>query len=553
VNFRLVGVITACVCEITSVWCTRGVAAKNAPPLGKRQDGWSSLIEEQRMIDLGDRLTRNVCRGSDSAFPTRINARRTTSSTRLPGSHRLQLILAATVLLWPVLALAQEPDDQSTAVPTNTSANSPVEEGPKETKEIEAGATTTEPPNSLTDDAADPTPTLSGFSAGAGLETGDSVTADLAADDVDVGGVLTFPRVKNFFEPWYGWKRRLNENHGLKLQFTYQGLHQEAPDSPGETGAAAGRGQIQGSWTLVGRGSKNPGMLTFRIENRHAYGLKIPPSQLGAQFGSINQTGTGFSDFGGAVTEVAWRQALLNGRMKFVLGKISATSWYNGFALSSSMRGFQNSGLQTSGSHPLPGRGIGGGAAVRIGERWVALAGMHDANSRAPDNPFDTIGEGEFYYSTEFRYYPTTWANRIWDQVRFHVWYQDERTDAGLPSGYGATFLASRFFDNNWGAWVLGGVSDGDATSLDADLIAGVGYGFNTVHRAARDVLAVALGWGRPSDKSLQDQWTSELFYRFQLVQSFALTPSVQYIINPASSPDESNYWVFSFRARLTF
>jgi porin len=51
----------------------------------------------------------------------------------------------------------------------------------------------------------------------------------------------------------------------------------------------------------------------------------------------------------------------------------------------------------------------------------------------------------------------------------------------------------------------------------------------------------------------LQDQWTSELFYRFQLVQSFALTPSVQYIINPASSPDESNYWVFSFRARLTF
>jgi porin len=108
-------------------------------------------------------------------------------------------------------------------------------------------------------------------------------------------------------------------------------------------------------------------------------------------------------------------------------------------------------------------------------------------------------------------------------------------------------------FDNRWGAWVLGGVSDGDATSLDADLIAGVGYGFNTVHRAARDVLAVAVGWGRPSDKSLQDQWTSELFYRFQLVQSFALTPSVQYIINPASSPDESNYWVFSFRARLTF
>lgn len=47
------------------------------------------------------------------------------------------------------------------------------------------------------------------------------------------------------------------------------------------------------------------------------------------------------------------------------------------------------------------------------------------------------------------------------------------------------------------------------------------------------------------------DQYTAEIFYRFQLTQNLAITPDVQLIIDPALNPDESTIWIFGLRARL--
>ena len=411
----------------------------------------------------------------------------------------------------------------------------------------------TNPATAQNANSTESAPTRSGYTEGAHLEGGDSVTDDLAQDDKDLGSVLTFPRIERFFRPWFEAKRKLNDNYGLKLQMSYQALYQTTDADTDEDEAAAGRGEIQGTWTLVGRNTKNPGLLSFRMENRHTLGTDIPPTKLGGQFGSATSTGTGFSDFGGALTEVAWRQTLFSGNMKIVAGKISATSWYNAFSLSSPKRGFQNMGLQTSLSKPGPGRGIGGGGAIRFGNHFVALAGIHDANAVTPNNPFDTIDESEFFKSIEVRWLPTSFDRRRWDQVRFQLWHQDERVEAGVPSSQGITFAASRLFHDFWMPFVVGGISDGEASIFEKDVIAGVGFGFNTVHRAARDVLAIAIGWGDPEDDSQQEQFTSEVFYRFQLVSNLAITPSAQYIVNPANNPDETGVWVVGLRGRLTF
>ena len=101
--------------------------------------------------------------------------------------------------------------------------------------------------------------------------------------------------------------------------------------------------------------------------------------------------------------------------------------------------------------------------------------------------------------------------------------------------------------------FVLGGVSDGDASIFDADLVTGVGMGFQRTHGTARNVLAFAVGWGRPSDEVLQEQYTAEVFYRFPLVENLVITPSAQLIINPAKNPNEDKVWVLGVRIRLTF
>jgi porin len=72
-------------------------------------------------------------------------------------------------------------------------------------------------------------------------------------------------------------------------------------------------------------------------------------------------------------------------------------------------------------------------------------------------------------------------------------------------------------------------------------------------HIAERsDLIGVGANWGEPADNSLRNQYTGELFYRFQLAQNLAITPSIQLLIDPALNPDEDEIWIGSVRARLT-
>lgn len=397
------------------------------------------------------------------------------------------------------------------------------------------------------------TGTYSGYDTSKSLEGGDSVVQDLATDDIVTDPVLSFPKIEGFFQPYFDWKKRLNQQTGLQLQLSYQALVQGTNEDVADSTAAAGRFQIQGAWTLLNRGGKNPGKLTFRLEERYAINSDIPPSQFGFQFGSVAPSGTGFSDFGFAVTEVAWRQTLMEGKFKFILGKISAISWYNTHALSSSMRGLQNTALQSSLTKPAPGRAFGIGFGYEFSPKFVMVAGIHDANGKTTGNPFDTIGEEEFYSSVEFRWNTTTPERALYDKVSVQFWHQDALTAKGTPSSHGVTFATSHLFQDRYYAFLLAGASDGDASIYKRDVLAGLGFAIDTKHRINSDLLAFAVGWGEPSNSALRDQITAEVFYRFQLANRFVITPSIQYVKNPAVDVGIDDAWLIGLRTRWTF
>ncbi len=72
------------------------------------------------------------------------------------------------------------------------------------------------------------------------------------------------------------------------------------------------------------------------------------------------------------------------------------------------------------------------------------------------------------------------------------------------------------------------------------------------IHRFHKsDLLGLGFNWGDPSNDALRDQYTTELFYRFQFSQNLAFTPSAQLLIDPALNPDEDKIWVFGLRMRL--
>lgn len=393
----------------------------------------------------------------------------------------------------------------------------------------------------------------SGYGPSPSLEGGDSVTEDIHQDDISAGAAFRLRGQP--LKPWFDAKRRWNDKYGLKLNFSLQTLHQNADNTTGETNAAAGRAELNGSWTLLGRGTKNAGRLTFRIENRSTLGTAIPPSKLGNQFGSGTLVGTGFSDYSEAnLSELAWRQSLMQGRLRFVTGKISAVGWYGGHALSSPKRGFQNTALQASNTRAFPGRGFGLGFGYQFSPRLVALAGIHDANAKTTGDPFDSIKQGEYFKSVELRYYLTTPERARWDQMRLNLWHQDERVQAGVPESYGANFVISKLMaDDTMMPFLFAGVSKGGAALFEKDIGVGISFAFDTTASKARDVLGFGLAWGSPSNSALQEQVTGEIYYRFQLLDNFAITPSIQVIKNPIANPSKTTVTVVGLRMRATF
>jgi porin len=65
------------------------------------------------------------------------------------------------------------------------------------------------------------------------------------------------------------------------------------------------------------------------------------------------------------------------------------------------------------------------------------------------------------------------------------------------------------------------------------------------------NLLGVGIGWDKPHDDSLRDQYTAKLFYRFQIAENLAVTQEIQFLIDPAISPDNDFIVVFGVRARL--
>ena len=56
----------------------------------------------------------------------------------------------------------------------------------------------------------------------------------------------------------------------------------------------------------------------------------------------------------------------------------------------------------------------------------------------------------------------------------------------------------------------------------------------------------------KPPDSALKSQVAGEFFYRLQLAQKLAITPSVQLLKDPALNPTDDTVWVWGIQFRLT-
>ena len=373
-----------------------------------------------------------------------------------------------------------------------------------------------------------------------------STESQLEEDDQAGGTVFRFEWLEETLAPYYGFKKRLHHDYGLSFGADYTAVLQKASHSPGTDEATGGIFRVFGTWQAIGRESGNTGTLTFKVENRHNLGTQTAPQDLGFGIGYAGITAAGFSDYrndGWGLTNLFWQQRFAEGRFSAVLGLVDVTDYVDIYGMISPWLHFTNLAFSTNPTIAAPNQGIGVAIGSKVTDRIYLIAGAADANG----DPVDPVGsvdtffdDSEYFKHLEIGY--TSGRDRLYlDNLHLTIWHADERTDAGVPDGWGIAMSYAWFFDDRWMPFVRAGYAKDGGALYEGSVSGGLGYYIAN----RRDLLGIGLNWSRPSDTAvapgLDDQYTVEMFYRIQLSQSLAITPDIQLIVDPALNPDDGD------------
>lgn len=377
---------------------------------------------------------------------------------------------------------------------------------------------------------------------------GPSSVGGQLAEDAAITPQFRCQRLQDHFEPWYDFKERLNQSCGLQFNIDESIFYQAVSESTGENDAASGIARVFGQWEFLGRGTENPGMLVFKAEDRHRIDSPLTPFDLGFEAGSVVPTGTFFSEFGFSVTNLYWKQYLFDRQLALAAGRIDVTDFIDVYAMMNPLTHFINLAFSTNPTIAAPNQGLGVAAGGMLTEHLYMQGGFSDANGQPTHAGIDTFfNESEYFSYVEFG--ATTSQDRLFaDNIHVTLWHTDARKSAQTPRGQGVAFSAAKFVDDRWLPFFRFGYSDGDAALMQTTFSTGLG-----LQRKNRDVIGVGISWGSPANGKLRDQFTSELFYRFQLTQFLAVTPDVQLIVDPALNPTVDMLAFFGIRLRAAF
>jgi porin len=371
-----------------------------------------------------------------------------------------------------------------------------------------------------------------------GLSGPSSVRANLAPGDgfTDPQFRSDFPR--NIAPGWYNWKDGLAEK-GFRFNLDYFALGMRSNSDIGAGKASGGVARFYGSWQATESGS-----LTFKIENRHAYGEGAPllfGIDSGAQ--SIN---SGFNDKGWQLTNLFWTQRTADQTWTFQFGQIDVTDFVDIYSLVSPWTSFQNLAFNTNPSIYVPDAGIGVSVGAKLGNNFYAVGAVADANADQSDPNFDVFKDGNLFKSLEIGY--TSGFDRVYfDNIHITLWHADAADDGSRAEDKGVAFSGSWVFKNKWTPFLRAGVSDGTAALYKRSLSTGIG-----LFRRNTDLAGLGLNWAEANGIDGR-QFTAEAFYRFSISPSFQLTPSIQFIDNPLLNPGQDNITLLGFRARIVF
>ena len=378
-----------------------------------------------------------------------------------------------------------------------------------------------------------------------------STVRQLEEDDQQKTPAFRIEAFDEALAPWFEGKKGIYEASGLQLGFAYNLLHQEIDESlTDEDSATSSIFRVSGKWEVYDNGEGDKGQLVFSFDNRNNLS-DLPPGSLGGEVGYIGQTGALFSDVDTILGDFYWSQYLNQGQTGLIVGRYDPNDFFDVLGYANPWTSFQNLSILFNTSIALPDWGFGIGAGHWFeGDHLYLFGSVSDANAVLTKEEFE-FDTDELYKTVEFGWSPGR-DQRYFKNVHVTLWQVDEREDDGIDDADGVTLGVNWTWDLTYMLFAKIGSSDADAPNdpqiaENSVTIGGIYYFANR-----SDLVGIAYNESELAADGLDDQTTLEAFYRFQLAQNLALTPSIQILGDPALNPDEDKITVLSLRLRLT-
>jgi len=354
-------------------------------------------------------------------------------------------------------------------------------------------------------------------------------------------GYIYVPGMSPAFDWALDHLNSLHDSTGIRFGTAYAMLFQGLTHGSGINGeefpryGAAGRFDLLGSWTMVGRDTENPGQLVIAADNRFAIGNRSPAS-LGGHIATLQNTANTFTDRGWALRDFFYEQRLWHGQIRLMLGRADSTEYFASTWMQTAQSSFVNRVFAAPATITAPGNGPAVGMSFRPNNSdFYISGGGANAYGHTTTTGFNTLDQWTFFSYGELGWTPT-FSSLGEGRYTVSGWHIGERTQTGLPADWGLTAVADQQLCSKVEAFVRYGYSE--AVTLRIRHYAQAGLGWRGLIGSTNDMTGLAFSWQSPR-RDLRDEKVVETFYRAQVTRFMQLSVGAQAIFDPGQSTTE--------------
>ncbi len=365
---------------------------------------------------------------------------------------------------------------------------------------------------------------------------------------------------------WYRFKKEVNEAAGIRFGINYSmdfvGASEKIRDSS-SVGAYGGVLEFDFYQRIIGKNSRNKGSLNLIVDWRHAYPGSIPPADLHLHTGSYTSVAVEFTEYSIRPIELFYHQIMLDGKIELAVGKIDPFNFFTQHPLINGMTDFQNSGFSISPAAAWPSSGTGMVVALDLlkSNNFIMKIGVHDVIGDRLEKG-EVFNWGENLFDGRFlQIYEMVWARseeeELTNSVSVTYWQADpveEINTFGVEEvkatfNEGVAMNVNWLFGDNYQTFMAIGLSNGGGSAGLAKKSVAIGGAYAV---ETGDAIGIGVSWIDPV-VMLRSQMSSEVYYRYRVSRFTAVTPTVQWILNPSFNPEYSSLLFAGIRLRCTF